>query len=303
MKGCALRALAAMNDIREGSPAPTQEREVLTAGETGVPGLIVFGRAVDLRPVLPILEHQHTNKFEFVLTLRGMRRLEAGGDYYTLYPHHAFVIPPNGPHSSPEEQPALGEILWFQLDLTCRDFLGLPAWEARELLRLLAGFRGRVLELPPALSEDFLQCFRLLQGDIPQRLEGRSLFVCSLIRLIQCRAPLEQPTPDIDRAKQYILLHVKEAIDLDELLLASGLTLEEFRREFQAQMGCTPRDYINRQKIRRACAAVANTRRSFADIAYEYHFSSASFFKLLFKRQTGMSPGRYRRTHRKKEAD
>ena len=286
-----------MNDSREDAAG----RQVLTAEETGVPGLSVFGRGAGLRPILPMLEHQHTNKFEFIITLRGMRRIQTGGECCTLYPRQAFAAHPNEPHFSPEDQPAQGEILWFQLDPTCRDFLGLPPWEVRELLRLLADFRGRLLELPHPLAEAFLQCFHLLQGGIAERLEGRSLFVCSLIRLLGCHAPLEQLTPDIDRAKQYILLHVKEAIDMDELLLASGLPLVEFRREFQAQLGCTPRDYINRQKIQRSRKTIANTRRSITDIAYEYHFSSASFFKLLFKRQTGMSPAKYRRTCQKKK--
>jgi len=276
-------------------------REVLTEEETGIPGLTVFGHAADLRPILPTMAHQHRNRFEILLLKRGLRRLSASGAEYTLYPGQAFLVRPNEEHKSLDEQPSRGEIYWFQLDMSVRSglFLGLSPRESDALYRILSGFEGRLLELPERLLRRFEEAFFLLSGEGLAPVEGHALFAGALCGLLSCQPSLELLTPDIDRAKQYILLHVKEVIDIDELLLASGLPLGEFREKFQSQIGCSPRDFINRCKIERASRMVACSSRSVADIAYAYHFSSAAVFKLLFKRQMGMSPGKYRRRHRR----
>lgn len=274
-------------------------REMLSGAEIGIPGLSVFGRASDLRPVLPIIDHQHKNKLEVIVVFKGMRRVSVSGVTYTLYPNQAFVTCPNESHASLEEQPCQAELLWFQLDMGERSgFLGMSPPEASALYSCVNGFRGRILELPPGLTRQLFTVYSLLsEGDALDRIEAHALFISSLIRLLRCKAPVECLTPEIDAAKQYILLHVKELIDPDELLLKSGLSMGEFRQRFQSQIGCSPREYINRQKIERAKQTLVRSKKTVADIAYEYHFSSPSFFKVLFRRETGMSPKKYQRKH------
>ncbi len=278
-------------------------RQVLKGAETGIDSLTIFGHAADALPVLPILEHRHRDKIEILVVRKGMRRVCASGVEYTLYGDQAFVVRADELHASLEVQPAFAEVLWFQADLSAKEgFLGLPEREAEILYTMLSSFSGRLLELQPELPGEFAKAFRLLcQKDPLALVEGHAVFVAAVVQLMRRGVSLQALSPDIDRAKQYILLHIKEAIDTDELLMESGLSIGEFRKKFASQIGCTPREYINRQKVEQAKNMLLHSGRSIADIAYEYHFSSASFFRMSFKKETGLSPEKYRKKMLKQE--
>ena len=292
---------------RAGAPAPRPQRGeyrvVLTPEQSLIPALAVFGHAAGAKAELPVIPHRHRGKFEFVLLLRGIQRFTASGVDYTVYAPSVFLTQPGEEHASVENVDEGCEILWFQIDMqphdsfSANDFLGLHGPAADELYDRLGRFDGRQLELDELLAEQFCESFLLLsQGD---RLRGHALFLYCLTTLLDSAAAVQALSPDIDRAKQYILLHISEQIDQDELLLASGLSAADFRRKFEAQIGMPPREYINLQKIERAKTDVARGKKSIAEIAFDYHFSSVNHFRLLFKKATGMSVAKYQKRAKK----
>lgn len=296
-----------MDDRRGGTSAPGPRRGefrvVLSQEQSRIPALAVFGHASGAKAELPVIPHRHRGKFEFVLLLRGIQRFTASGVDYTVYAPSVFLTRPGEEHASVENVGEESEILWFQIDMqphddfSQNDFLGLHGPAADELYDRLEHFDGRQLELDELLVDQFRESFLLLsEGD---RLRGHALFLYCLMTLLGGAAAVQALTPDIDRAKQYILLHIGEQIDQDELLLASGLSASDFRRKFEAQIGISPREYINQQKIERAKTDVARGKKSVAEIAFDYHFSSVNHFRLLFKKATGMSVSKYQKQAKK----
>lgn len=279
----------------------SQEYHVtLSPNRTALPGLVIFGHAFGQKAELPLIAHRHKDKYEFVILLQGIFSHSVSNVNYTAYVGDCFITKPNEEHHSIGWQGPPGEFLWFQIDASCDGFLGLNEADAALFQNCIDRISARQLSLSESLQKGFLTSFHLLSHlRDEERLKGRLLFLYCFMELLETKGEMQFLSPDIDQAKQYILLHIKEAIDIDELLLESGLSLSQFRHKFEKQIGLTPRDYINQQKIHHSKKEVLETRRPITDIAYIYHFSSVNFYKLLFKRIVGLSPAQYRKKHQK----
>lgn len=247
------------------------------------------------------MSHYHKDKLEFVIIVDGIQRYTASDVSYTLYGGDAFVAQPNEVHSSGESPQAVNEILWFQIDIsTAKGFLNLPEPEAIHLYNLLINFNARQFTLPRRLINQFLEAFQLLcNNNISDKIRGRSLFIYCILGMLELDAAVQTLTADIDAAKQYILTHIKEAIDMDELLGVSGLSVSRFKQKFKEQIGLSPREFINSTKIDKAKVQIAMTKESITDIAFEYSFSSSNYFCVVFKQFVGHSPKEFRRKYSK----
>lgn len=278
-------------------------RRVLDKADLAIPGLSVFGHACGDKSELPVIRHRHPDKFEVVLALSGIRSFSIGAMRHTLYAGGAILVFPNEEHAAAPLDGDAGEIYWFQLDLSREaDFLGYSGRESRFLLELLRGYSVRMLELPQELIDCFGEAFSLLcSQETATRLQGRALFSYSLLRLLETSPSLNVLTWEVGQAKRYIHTHLRESIDPDELQVMTGLSAKELREQFEKQLGMRPRDYIVFAKIKSACREVAEGKRSFAEIAYAYHFPSVSIFRMHFKACTGLTPSAYRRKYKKGE--
>lgn len=269
-------------------------RRVLTEQEHGLSGVPVFACAKGKEAVLPMIEHRHKDKYECVLLGEGTRILTAGGLPYTVYPENAFFTHPDEPHAADFASRHAGEMLWFQLSAQ-GPFLGMGPEEQKFVRRLLSDCRARMFSVSPDVYAMFRESFRLLsRNGTASMLKGRALFTCALIALLESPAAVPVLSPEIDRAKLYILSHLQEGIDPDDLRNGSGLSRMEFEKRFMEQIGFVPKEYILRLKIEAAARDIAQGRHDFADIAFGYHFSSTAYFKTLFKRYMGVSPKQYR---------
>jgi len=69
-------------------------------------------------------------------------------------------------------------------------------------------------------------------------------------------------------------------------------------RHFAAELGRSPGAEILRQRLFRARALLRDTDLTLAGIAAQCGFCNASYLSNLFRRETGLSPRDWRRTHR-----
>lgn len=276
-------------------------RRVLLPEETGVPSLAAFGYAEGERAPLTVLEHRHRDKVELILCGSGMQAHSISGLPTTVYPGECLFIRPDEPHACLEEQPAKSKVFWIQIDLSAPDgILGVGGEEGKLLRETLCRFSSRRVPVSEGQLHRLGQAFRLFSaGNGIDRLRARAILLTELLELLHAPAIHQALTPDIDRAKQYILLHIKEQLDVDELLLVSGLSMAEFRTKFEAQVGMKPRAFINRIKIEQSKQELQRTDRSDIDIAYLYHFPTVSVYRSQFKKVTGMSVRKYRRSLKK----
>ena len=96
------------------------------------------------------------------------------------------------------------------------------------------------------------------------------------------------------RAKDLMDARYAEAIDVDELARAAGMSKAHFSRRFKAQYGESPHGYLLTRRLERASALLRNTDHSVADICMQVGLSSLGSFTTSFKRRFGRTPMEYR---------
>ena len=95
---------------------------------------------------------------------------------------------------------------------------------------------------------------------------------------------------DIQPAIDYLELNYTKKVYVKELARLCGLRESRFFVLFKTAAGCTPIDYKNNILIQHATELLSETRKTIEQISDELGFSSASYFRTLFKSVTGKNP-------------
>jgi AraC-like DNA-binding protein len=102
------------------------------------------------------------------------------------------------------------------------------------------------------------------------------------------------PARHLLRAKDLADARYVEALSVDDLARAAGLSRAHFSREFQRAFGESPHSYLLTRRLERAAALLRNTDRSVADICFSVGLQSVGSFTTSFRRTYGQSPTAYR---------
>lgn len=92
----------------------------------------------------------------------------------------------------------------------------------------------------------------------------------------------------------YIKEHLAERITLDQVAAQVYLSKSYFCRIIKSELGCTFTEYVNHLRVERSKKLLRSTRMTIADISIAVGFDDQSYFTRIFKKQTGISPGKYR---------
>lgn len=98
----------------------------------------------------------------------------------------------------------------------------------------------------------------------------------------------------VDPLRQWIATQLAGSVPTrDQAALALGMTPRTLARRLQLE-GLHFSALVDEARRQRACEAVGQTQRGFADIAQSLGFAEASVFHRAFKRWTGLTPGQWR---------
>lgn len=78
----------------------------------------------------------------------------------------------------------------------------------------------------------------------------------------------------------------------------SGLAERTFKRRFTDATGFAPIDYVQRLRIEDAERRLERTDASADEIGWQDGYEDPAFFRRLFKRVSGLTPGAYRKRFR-----
>lgn len=93
---------------------------------------------------------------------------------------------------------------------------------------------------------------------------------------------------------KYIRNNISRPLSINELAGQACLSRAQFFRAFQREMGETPVQFINRERIRNAKHKLISESLSVSTACYEAGFSSLNYFCRVFKQFEGMSPGEWK---------
>lgn len=115
-------------------------------------------------------------------------------------------------------------------------------------------------------------------------------------RVRQAKLP-ENLSREVFEAVQFIADHAHESVGIDDVASAVGLSRSSLTRRFRAELGKSITEYVTEAKIRDAKRLLRYSDKSFGEIAATLAFSSQAYFQTVFKKETGLTPGEYRRRH------
>ncbi|WP_045372135.1 helix-turn-helix domain-containing protein [Jejuia pallidilutea] len=98
----------------------------------------------------------------------------------------------------------------------------------------------------------------------------------------------------VTKAKHTMYRNIDKSINLRTIASSLGVSYSKFRIDFKTQTGISPLQYYILIKIEKSKELLLNTNKSQKEIAYELGFESDVYFNRLFKRKTGVAPGKYR---------
>jgi LacI family transcriptional regulator len=99
----------------------------------------------------------------------------------------------------------------------------------------------------------------------------------------------------VARAVRYIREHATEGINVDDVLRHLVISRVTLNRRFEKTLGRTPKDEIDRIRLRRIKHLLLETEFSLARIADLSGFKHAEYLSVVFKAQTGQTASEYRK--------
>jgi AraC family transcriptional regulator len=147
----------------------------------------------------------------------------------------------------------------------------------------------------------------LSEADAAGRLYLEGLATMLTVRLLRGYCSLERsPIPhrgglaprQMRRVLDYIEAHLTGELGLVELAAIAGLSPHHFGEAFKISVGKSPHRFVTERRVRRALELLRDKDRSVAEIAQAAGFSSQSRLTENFRRVTGLTPGRFRRSMR-----
>jgi len=100
---------------------------------------------------------------------------------------------------------------------------------------------------------------------------------------------------EILNAQEWLSTNFSIASPVEEMIRRSKLAERTFKRRFADATGIAPLAYVQRLRVEDAKRRLERTDSPVDEISWRVGYEDAAFFRRLFKRTIGMTPGAYRR--------
>lgn len=100
-------------------------------------------------------------------------------------------------------------------------------------------------------------------------------------------------------AVKYIREHLRSPISIDDLVNKACMSRAQFFRAFRRELGETPVQFIQRERLRMAKRLMLHLGRTATEACFECGFASLNYFSRTFRQYEGMSPTAWLLSHRR----
>ncbi len=98
----------------------------------------------------------------------------------------------------------------------------------------------------------------------------------------------------IRSAQEYMQEYFSAQITIDQLAQRVGMSSRNFTRRFKQATNEVPLTYLHKLRINCAKQLLERDFKSIQQVCYEVGYEDVPFFRSIFKRYTGLSPGEYK---------
>jgi PAS domain S-box-containing protein len=127
---------------------------------------------------------------------------------------------------------------------------------------------------------------------------GRICGICGTVRSYEEQKAAIQPYLELASVAEHLKEKFKERLEVAELAKIAGLSVRQFERKFRKTFQTTPRSYLIRMRVIKACELLSTTDIPITDVAMEAGFYDHSDFSRQFRKHMGQAPTNYRRDKR-----
>jgi len=251
-----------------------------------------------------ITTHRHSHDFiEIVYILSGSGIHEIGGVTYTMFPGCFYIVDSGEVHNLNFHETSEYFNLFVKEDFLQEILLSLDGEEldALSFLRRRKDKEHSVrffAEKNDLIHQLFRQCyFELHKSESIDRALVRHYLSLLLLEYASALRQIEQTRePDLvlPRAIDYINLHYKEPISIDEIARRYHYNPVYFGRLFQKYYGCSIKSYIADLRLTFAGELLETTSYSIDEIVLQAGFGNKLQFYKKFKERFGCTPKEYK---------
>lgn len=260
------------------------------------------------QPFFPRHRHQFS---ELVIVTSGTGTHSIRNEEYPVSTGDIFVITDNSAHEYTNmKELGLINILYDadDLDMGSWNVRMLPGYHALFTLepayRRRHNFESRLRIDIDTLSK-ITDMVRQLEVELEHRRPGYRLMTAGLFMQIVCTLsrnyeqsskPASLELLRIGEAISYMEENWRDAIPLETLANIADMSRRNFTRVFRSALGRSPNDYLIHLRITRAAALLRNTDVKVTEAAFRSGFDDSNYFARQFRKITGLSPTKYRKT-------
>lgn len=128
--------------------------------------------------------------------------------------------------------------------------------------------------------------------------EGKVCGLCGTVRSYEEQRAAIQPYLELADVAEHLKANFRERLEVAELAQIAGLSVRQFERKFRKTFQTTPRSYLMRMRVIKACELLATGNLPITEVALESGFYDHSDFSRQFRKHMGQAPTAYRRAKR-----
>ncbi len=98
----------------------------------------------------------------------------------------------------------------------------------------------------------------------------------------------------INKACELMIQNLNQPVYMQDIAEKIGLGYHNFRKQFKAIKGISPKEFLLRRRIDHAVELIAQTSDTLSEIAYQVGYPDLAAFSKAFKKRIGVSPGAFR---------
>lgn len=230
-----------------------------------------------------------------IYTVEGQGLFSDEASLFVAEANDAVLIPPHVPH---RYEVAPGAEHW---ELLWAHFLPTSPWRTWLKWPTLSSGWGHVrLENEAARTQVLDRFHEVVQLTAGYRHHREPLALNALEAVLMgCHEQVvlergEGIDPRIGDVLDFICRRLDQPLTIDDLARQCHLSPSRFAHLFRQQMEMTPIEFIQQQRIERACEMLEHTGYPIAEIARQVGFENAFYFSRRFKLARGMSPRQFR---------
>jgi AraC-like DNA-binding protein len=111
------------------------------------------------------------------------------------------------------------------------------------------------------------------------------------------REPSGRKNKKINELIYWIHQNVDKTIDMESMIMQTGISRTNFYKLFKEETGLTPNAYSNKIKLESARLSLLTTNLTIRQIAHSLQFCDEFHFTKSFKKEFGISPSIFRKSH------